>query len=82
VIYFFPMFVDPLVDIELNSVVTGCDCFHVEIDVFVELDLLDVVHVNDSEQVNPNTNAHYHETKYLPFENIWELTLFSFLWRW
>jgi hypothetical protein len=76
------MFVDPLVDIELNSVVTGCDCFHVKVDVFVELDLLDVVHVNDCEQVNPNTNAHNHETKYLPFENIWELTLFSFLWRW
>lgn len=54
------MLVDLLVNVELNSVVSCSDCFHIEVDVFVELDLLDVVHVYDREQVNPNTNANYH----------------------
>lgn len=55
-----PFLVDHLVNVKLNSIVSCRDCCHIKVDIFVELNLFYVVHVNHGEQVNPNTNAADH----------------------
>lgn len=82
VVSFLPFLVNFLVDVEFDTIVTSSDCLYIKINIFIELDLLDVIHVDDGEKVDPDADATNHKTKSLSLEDIWELTSLSFWWSW
>jgi len=52
--------VDAFVEIKFNCVVSSSDSFDIEINEFILLNLLDVIHINDSKQIDKHANTADH----------------------
>ena len=75
------LLVDLLVNVELDGVISGCDCFHIEVDVLGLLESLHVIEVDNGEEVDEHGSASSGQSEQLSlvhvasslWENAWSL---------
>lgn len=82
VVHFLPFMVDAFVEIKFDCVVSSSDSFDIEINEFILLNLLYVIHINYSKQIDKHANTADHKAKSLSLVHIWEFAFFSFSWWW
>jgi len=70
IIALLEIIVDILIYIKFNGVITSCDSLYIEVDIFVFLDDLDVVEVDQREQVNEDRDTSDQEPDCLPMVHI------------
>lgn len=82
VVHFLPLMVNTFIHIELNCVVSSSDSLDIEVNEFILLNLLDVVHIDYCEQIDKHANTSDQKTESLSLIHVWEFTLLSLCWWW
>ena len=63
-------FIDLLINIKLDSVISSGDCLNVKVDILGLLESLDVIEVDDSEEVNEDSCASSDQSEHLAFVRV------------